>query len=35
LSTADASARWVGWFGRVRDVSARWSPRRLLTGRRY
>jgi transglutaminase-like putative cysteine protease len=33
LSTADASARWVGWFGRVRDVFSRWSPRRLLTSR--
>jgi transglutaminase-like putative cysteine protease len=35
LSMADASARWVGWFGRMRDVFARWSPRRLLTGRRF
>jgi transglutaminase-like putative cysteine protease len=33
LSTADASARWVGWFGRMRDVFSRWSPRRLLANR--
>jgi transglutaminase-like putative cysteine protease len=33
LGLADASARWVGTFGRIRDVLARWSPRRLLTSR--
>jgi transglutaminase-like putative cysteine protease len=33
LSLADASARWVGRLGRIRDVLAQWSPRRLLTSR--
>jgi transglutaminase-like putative cysteine protease len=33
LGLADSSARWVGTFGRMRDVLARWSPRRLLTSR--
>jgi transglutaminase-like putative cysteine protease len=33
LALADASANWVGWFGRMREITARWSPRRLLTSR--
>jgi transglutaminase-like putative cysteine protease len=33
LGMADASATWVGWFGRAREVFARWSPRRLLARR--
>ncbi|GGK70434.1 transglutaminase TgpA family protein [Mangrovihabitans endophyticus] len=30
LGAADASARWIGTFGRARDAMSRWSPRRLL-----
>jgi transglutaminase-like putative cysteine protease len=33
LALADGSARWVTRFGRMRDVVARVSPRRLLTNR--
>jgi hypothetical protein len=33
LAMADMSARWVGFGGRMREATARWSPRRLLTGR--
>lgn len=33
LALADTSARWVTAFGRLRDVLARWSPRRLLPHR--
>jgi transglutaminase-like putative cysteine protease len=33
LGLADASANWVGWLGRLREASARWSPRRLLSSR--
>jgi transglutaminase-like putative cysteine protease len=33
LALADASANWVGAFGRAREWTARFSPRRLLTGR--
>jgi hypothetical protein len=33
LAIADTSVRWVGIFGRGRDILLRWSPRRLLAQR--
>jgi transglutaminase-like putative cysteine protease len=33
LAMGEASARWVDFLGRSREVTARWSPRRLLTSR--
>jgi hypothetical protein len=33
LALADASANWVEALGRAREWTARFSPRRLLTGR--
>ena len=33
LAIGDASANWVLWFGRLRERTARFSPRRLLPGR--
>jgi transglutaminase-like putative cysteine protease len=33
LALADMSANWVGFLGRFREASSRWSPRRLLAGR--
>jgi transglutaminase-like putative cysteine protease len=33
LALADLSANWVGFVGRLREASSRWSPRRLLTNR--
>jgi transglutaminase-like putative cysteine protease len=33
LAMGDSSARWVGFLGRLREATARFSPRRLLTSR--
>jgi transglutaminase-like putative cysteine protease len=33
LALGDMSANWVGFLGRFREASSRWSPRRLLANR--